>query len=790
MENAAHQGISSIAGVDYAIIFNATSNGMAFTEAETGRIIDVNAAWVRASGIAREEAIGQTALALGLWENPEQRDAIIAEFVRHGRVVDFPVSLRLKSEVRPHLISGQTLQMAGRQHMLWEFRDITQSKRDERALLMEIEKNRVLLRNASDGIHILDPDGYVREASDSFCAMLGYTREEMIGLHVTEWDALFSPEEIPAVLRQQIERKTRSQFETRHRRKDGSIIEVEVSGFPVEFEGKTFLFNSSRDISERKKTEASLRESEARLRTVLDGVDAYIYLKDVQGNYLFANAPVRKLWGVEMAEIVGHGDEKFFDAATAANIRHNDSRVLIGGETLKTEETNTVTDTGETATYFSVKLPLRRDDGSIYALCGISTDITLRKQAEAGLRAHRDQLEALVEQRTTELSVAKESAESANLAKSAFLANMSHEIRTPLNAILGMAHLIRRAGLPDAQAERLHKIDSAGQHLLEIINAVLDLSKIEAGKFALDDTDVHIGALTANVASMLSISAEAKHLGISVESQAPHYTLRGDPTRLQQALLNYANNAIKFTDAGAITLRAFVIEDAPDTAVVRFEVRDTGIGIAPDVAARLFNAFEQADTSTTRRYGGTGLGLVITRKLAELMGGSAGVDSQPGQGSTFWFTARLRKGASGHATHSALPAESAEELLARRFADRRLLLVEDEPVNREIATLLLNMVWPEVDVAEDGQQALEMAETTTYDLILMDMQMPRLDGLEATRRIRQLPNGRRLPIVAMTANAFADDKNKCLDAGMNDFITKPVNPDILFATLLRCLARR
>ena len=260
-----------------------------------------------------------------------------------------------------------------------------------------------------------------------------------------------------------------------------------------------------------------------------------------------------------------------------------------------------------------------------------------RKQYEA-------HLEELVGKRTAELVKAKEAAEAASIAKSAFLANMSHEIRTPLNAITGMAHLVRRAGVSPKQAEQLDKIDTAGRHLLEIINAILDLAKIEAGKFALEETDVSIHAILTNVAAMIQVSAEEKHLRVELAPPAaPPPPLLGDPTRLQQALLNYATNAVKFTETGSICLRARIVEETGEDALLRFEVADTGIGIPPEALSRLFAAFEQADNTTTRRYGGTGLGLAITRKLAQMMGGDAGAISTPNAGSTFWFTARLRK---------------------------------------------------------------------------------------------------------------------------------------------------
>ncbi|PKO40909.1 MAG: hypothetical protein CVU33_01785, partial [Betaproteobacteria bacterium HGW-Betaproteobacteria-6] len=263
--------------------------------------------------------------------------------------------------------------------------------------------------------------------------------------------------------------------------------------------------------------------------------------------------------------------------------------------------------------------------------------------------------------------------------------------------------------------------------------------------------------------------------------------LLGDPTALQQALLNFAANAVKFTDSGSVTLRVRLLEDAADSALLRFEVEDTGVGIANDDLPRLFAAFEQADNTLTRPYGGTGLGLPITRKLAEHMGGTAGASSTLGKGSTFWFTARLKKRSQPQALTSSAQQDDAERRLRRNFSGRRILLVEDEPINREIAREILSDAGLLVDTTDDGAQAVDRVHRARYDLILMDVQMPTLDGLSATRQIRALPYGREVPIVAMTANAFAEDQARCLAVGMNDFIAKPTNPDNLFATVLRWL---
>jgi len=653
----------------------------------------------------------------------------------------------------------------------------------------------------------------------------------------------------------------------------------------------------------------------ALLERVAEGSTDCIFAKDLHSRYMLCNRAALAVMGRTRDQVLDHDDADLFPAHHAAELRANDLMVMQGRHT-ETFEEALPTSRG-TVLFLATKGPLLDAQGEVIGMFGISRDITVRKQIEQELQLHRDHLEGLVQERTRELEAARMDAEAANRAKSAFLANMSHEIRTPINAIVGLTELLRRDGPSPQQRERLEKVTDAAQHLTQVINDILDLSKIESGKLQLEQTDFELDALLARACGLVAERARSKDLELVIDARGLPEQLHGDPTRLLQALLNLLSNAVKFTERGLVLLRVELLAQDTDSRLLRFTVSDTGIGIAAQQLPLLFNAFEQADSSTTRRFGGTGLGLTITRRLASLMGGEAGVESTLGQGSSFWLTARLgaamlpseasppprlhldgrtvqvlarrpelvdalrsmlgelgaraecvkvaadlpplgeaalvlldecvmlergvawvaslgeRRGAPPVLLLSSSEAEAPEQvagvsarllkpvtrsrlgealtglLLPRQaptlpqpadadpaasmrpgaLTDARILLVEDNTVSREVAQEFLHGMGLQADLASDGVEAVRLAGATRYDLILMDLQMPHMDGLTATRAIRRLPGYQATPIVAMTANAYAEDRAACLAAGMNDHIAKPVNAALLERALRHWLPR-
>ncbi len=436
--------------------------------------------------------------------------------------------------------------------------------------------------------------------------------------------------------------------------------------------------------------------------------------------------------------------------------------------------------------------PIVDADGRIRGVVTAFQDITEEKHNLDELARYRHHLEDQVAQRTAELASAMTAAETANQAKSAFLANMSHEIRTPMNAIVGLTYLLRRDVRDAGQQARLAKVTEAAKHLLGIINDILDFSKIEAGKLTLENADFSLDQVLNGVSNLMEDKIREKGLFLSREVEATlSGVLRGDSTRLSQVLLNYLSNAVKFTDRGQITLRARLLEEGDSGLLLRFEVEDSGIGIPADRLPLLFKSFEQADSSTTRKYGGTGLGLAISRRLAQLMGGQAGAESRVGQGSTFWFTARVQRSNTTASTLDGQPSlPTPPGSLLAKLRGRHVLLVEDNPINQEVALDLLREVGIRADLAGDGREAVEKARNHDYELVLMDVQMPVMDGLAATAAIRRLSNYSATPILAMTASVFAEEQSQCLESGMNDLVPKPVDPDVLFATLAKWLPER
>ncbi len=523
-------------------------------------------------------------------------------------------------------------------------------------------------------------------------------------------------------------------------------------------------------IDERTK---DLQDQKAFLRQVIDIIPNIIFVKDLEGRFTLVNKTLADLHFTTTDEMIGKTAADYLsNSEEVQRFRDHEAEMIRAPRELSAPEEH-VTDAHGTVRWLqTVRRPLFSGAGRLAQILGVAVDITHRKQTEEELRQARD------------------AAEAASRAKSEFLANMSHEIRTPMNGIIGMAELAMSAQ-GEEQREYLSLVRSSAEALLVILNDILDYSKIEAGKITLDSSPFKLPELIHNTVATIGITAAKKKLQV-ISTLAPDVPeeLMGDSVRLRQVLLNLTGNAIKFTSRGEVAVTVAVENRNPADITLRFSVRDTGIGIPPEKQPRIFRAFEQADSSTTRQYGGTGLGLAISRRIVELMGGNIWLESYPGAGSTFYFTAKFKVVAIPRRT----PLESTVIAHAPVTASAepspgslRILLAEDSPVNQKLATVVLGKMGHRVILAPNGLEAVESWRQQSFDLILMDVQMPEMDGLEATRRIREeeKASGNHIPIIAMTAHAMSGDRERCLEAGMDDHITKPVTRKVLSDAIAR-----
>ena len=730
----------------------------------------------------------------------ESKPDLLATYDRIGRTGQ-PSSADRYFESMGQWYSATT-HSPSRNHYLTVFQRVTERKRLERkAALCE-----AIIVSSEDAIISKSMDGLVTSWNRKAQALFGYSAEEIVGQPI---DLLLPPDRVHEevwILGRLARGETVANFETRRLRRDGTEVDVSVTVSPIlDADGQIVGASKiARDIGEALRTRRALVDSDTKTRKAQEIAGFGSYATDLVSGRWESCPNLDRIFGIDESYChdIPHWNQLLHPDFRQQALEHY-LEIIRDRKDFRLDY-KIIRPADGAERWVAANGELEFDvAGTPTRLIGTIQDITERKRTEEELIEHQQHLERLVGERTRDLSqataaaeVARAQAEVANNAKTTFLATMSHEIRTPMNAVIGFSHLLRRELVDPRQRDWLDKIIGAGNHLLEIINDILDLSKIEASKLTLALAPTDIRVVATRIVALLEPAARAKRLRLTCESESMPGLVLADATRVTQAFLNLANNAMKFTDRGGVTLRVAKDEETDEDLLVRFSVEDTGIGISLEDQARLFRPFQQLDGSATRAAGGTGLGLAITRRLAELMGGSAGVESESGRGSTFWFTARLRKAdVARQAVAGRMDAtETPESLLRREHVGTRVLLVEDEPVNQMVAKLQLEQVGLVVDVAGDGEQALTCLATSNADpalrpaLVLMDMQMPKLDGISATRAIRAA--GYTMPIVAMTANAAADDRDSCLRAGMDDFIAKPVEPERLYALLARRLAGR
>jgi PAS domain S-box-containing protein len=788
--------------------------------------------------------------------------------------------------------------------------DIEERKRVQ----AELSKLSSAVEQSSSMVLITNVSGTIEYVNPKFTDVTGYAQSEAIGQNPRILKSGAQPQERYETLWNTILAGNEWRGELCNKKKNGDLYWELCSISPVRnAEGEVVNFVAVKeDVTEQREAAAQLQASEERFSTIARLANDGIVTTDQDGNISFSNPGIATVFGYTDSEsIIGMNVTELIPERFRERHSQGMKRVTDTGEARLMGTPMELIGLRANGTEFPIELSLSTwVSGEDRFFSAIIRDITDRKLAEE------------------QMQEARNAAEDANRAKSDFLANMSHEIRTPMNAVIGMSQLALRTDLNPKQQDYVEKIHRSGQHLLGIINDILDFSKVEAGKLDIETIDFELDKVLDQVANLIAEKATDKGLELlfDVDSSVP-YNMLGDPLRLGQILINFANNAVKFTDKGEIVVRTRLVEETESDVLVRFDVQDSGIGLTPEQQAKLFQSFQQADTSTTRKYGGTGLGLAISKKLAELMHGEVGVDSEQGVGSTFWFTARLGKSdakkksyipsvdlrerhvlvvddsaqarhildellssmtfrvdvvASGeealenitHADNTDDPydvvyldwrmpsmdgievarqmkqlklsrgipkcilvtayggdevSRGADEVgagavllkpvspsilfdttihvLGGELADTstaasneqpitaqlstvagsRILLVEDNDLNQQVAMELLADAGFNVELAENGAEAVEKVQASPYDIVLMDVQMPVMDGLTATREIRKLPDFAELPILAMTAGAMARDREECLEAGMNAHVAKPIEPNELFSALLRWL---
>jgi PAS domain S-box-containing protein len=634
------------------------------------------------------------------------------------------------------------------------------------------------LVSTTDGILMVDPRGKVLAFNQRFAEMWGIP-DSVLASHEDSKAlvcALGQIEEPGAFLAgvQELYATPEAQSDDVLRLKGGRIFERHSEPLRIggRCAGRIWAF---RDATDRTRAEEALKEERNLLRALMEGVPDYVYVKDAESRFLLANKGVVRLMGGSSAsDLLGKTDFDFFPRELATQYYLDEQRIIQTGQPLFNREEPCQGPDGEPKWNLTTKLPFDDGTGRIIGVLGWGRDITEQKR--------------IAEQ----FQQAKEAAEAASRAKSEFLANMSHEIRTPMNGILGMTGLVLATELSAEQREHLEMVQSSAESLLRVINDILDFSKIEARKLELDCIDFDLRANLEATTRTFAIPARRKGLELicRVRPEVPAW-VRGDAIRLRQIITNLLGNAVKFTERGQVEMEVEVASPEQDGVILHFAVRDTGIGIPAEKRELVFHPFTQADSSTTRRHGGTGLGLTISARLVEMMGGRIWVESEAGRGSTFHFTARLgvaQASSAGESVEQANPGEVPSQATAHRPESSRalrILVAEDNRVNQVLMVRLLERQGYTTVVAGNGREALAALDRQPFDVVLMDVQMPEMDGFEAAASVRHREDGTgtHQPIIAITAHAMKGDRERCLAAGMDGYVSKPIRAEELLAAI-------